>query len=204
MLEIKRRLHVDQDYILEKTRKHGEYKYTADDYWTARNHKIMLLPLHCQYWYDQRNLTSYCKITWEFYFAKNKNSLPPRWHDKFLPKPYVCWHLWKPYTYAACFALSFVKLFVTLVRFVSCFQDQDHKHSTYTCADFYTGSCTKICLSSTQKYSLSFWHDSSYCKNNMGYAEGKEKISVPKSIGKGKRKKKKKDSPYLKIKDRVI
>jgi len=32
MLEIKRRLHVDQDYILEKTRKHGEYKYTADDY----------------------------------------------------------------------------------------------------------------------------------------------------------------------------
>ena len=38
----------------------------------------------------------------------------------------------------------------------------------------------------------------------MGYAEGKEKISVPKSIGKGKRKKKKKDSPYLKIKDRVM
>jgi len=76
MLEIKRRLHVDQDYILEKTRKHGEYKYTADDYWTARigNHKIMLLPLHCQYWYDQRNLTSYCKITWEFYFAKNKKA----------------------------------------------------------------------------------------------------------------------------------
>jgi len=31
MLEIKRRLHVDL-YILEKTRKHGEYKYTADYY----------------------------------------------------------------------------------------------------------------------------------------------------------------------------
>jgi len=38
----------------------------------------------------------------------------------------------------------------------------------------------------------------------MGYAEGKEKVSMPKSIGKGKRKKKKKDSPYLKIKDRVM
>lgn len=40
------------------------------------------------------------------------------------------------------------------------------------------------------KILLSFWHDSSYCKKNMGYAEGKEKVSVPKSIGKGKRKKK--------------
>ena len=113
----------DQRRLLEKTCTHGEYKYTADDYWTTRidNHKITLLPLHCQYWYDQRNLTSYCNITWEFYFTKNKNSLAPRWRDKFLPESYACWHLWKPYTYAACFALSFVKLFVTLVRFVSCF-----------------------------------------------------------------------------------
>lgn len=183
MLEIKRRLHVDQDYILEKTRKHGEYKYTADDYWTARidNHKIMLLPLHCQYWYDQRNLTSYCKITWEFYFAKNKNSLPHRWHDKFLPKPYACWHLWKPYTYAACFALSFVKLFVTLVRFVSCFQDQDHKHSTYTCADFYTGSCTKICLSSTQKYSYHFDMTLHIAKRIWAMWKEKKKYPCPKA-----------------------
>jgi len=37
----------------------------------------------------------------------------------------------------------------------------------------------------------------------MDYAKGKEKVSVPKSIGKGKRKKKK-DSSYLKIKDRVM
>ena len=113
----------DQRRLLEKTCTHGEYKYTADDYWTTRidNHKITLLPLHCQYWYDQRNLTSYCNITWEFYFAKNKNSLAPRWRDKFLPESYACWHLWKPYTYAACFALSFDKLFATLVRFVSCF-----------------------------------------------------------------------------------
>ena len=96
---------------------------TADDYWTARidNRKIMMLPLRYRCWYDRRNLTSYCKNAWGFYFAKNKNSLAPRWHDKFLPEPYACWHLWKPYIYAACFALSFVKLFATLVRFVSCF-----------------------------------------------------------------------------------
>ena len=80
MLEIKRRLHVDRDYILEKTCRHGEYKYTADDYRAARidNHKIMLLPLHCQYWYDQRNLTSYCKITWGFYFVKKIKYLAPK------------------------------------------------------------------------------------------------------------------------------
>ena len=36
----------------------------------------------------------------------------------------------------------------------------------------------------------------------MGYAKEKEKISVPRSMG--KRKKKKKDSPYPKIKDRVM
>jgi len=45
---------------------------TADDYWTARadNHKITMLLPYCQYWYDQKDLTSYCKSTWEFYFAK--------------------------------------------------------------------------------------------------------------------------------------
>ena len=38
-------IQVDRDYILEKTCRHGEYKYTADDYSTARidNHKIMFL-----------------------------------------------------------------------------------------------------------------------------------------------------------------
>ena len=39
----------------------------------------------------------------------------------------------------------------------------------------------------------------------MGYAKEKEKISAPKSMEKGKRKRrKKKDSPYPKIKDRVM
>ena len=38
-------IQIDRDYILEKTCRHGEYKYTADDYSTARidNHKIMFL-----------------------------------------------------------------------------------------------------------------------------------------------------------------
>ena len=38
-------IQVDRDYILENTCRHGEYKYTADDYSTARidNHKIMFL-----------------------------------------------------------------------------------------------------------------------------------------------------------------
>ena len=38
----------------------------------------------------------------------------------------------------------------------------------------------------------------------MGYAKEKEKVSVPRNIGKGKREKKKKDSSYLKIKNRVM
>ena len=205
MLEIKRRLHVDQDYILEKTRKHGEYKYTADDYWTARidNHKIMLLPLHCQYWYDQRNLTSYCNITWEFYFAKNKNSLAPRWHDKFLPEPYTCWHLWKPYTYAACFALSFVKLFDPCEICFMLSRSRSQTLHIYLCRLLHWKLHKNMPFLHT-KILLSFWHDSSYCKKNMGYAKEKEKVSVPRSIGKGKREKKKKDSPYLKIKNRVM
>ena len=71
--------------------------------WQSRDcHTAALLP----YWYNQRNLTSYCKSTWEFYFVKNKNSLAPRWHDKFLPEPYAFWHFWKAFTYAyACWHL---------------------------------------------------------------------------------------------------
>ena len=40
----------------------------------------------------------------------------------------------------------------------------------------------------------------------MGYAKEKEKISMPRSMGKRKKEKEKenKDSPYLKIKDRVM
>ena len=41
----------------------------TDDYWAARidNHKTMMLPPCCRCWYDQRNLTSYCKNTWGFF-----------------------------------------------------------------------------------------------------------------------------------------
>ena len=30
------------------------------------------------------------KLLGNLIFAKNKNSLAPRWHDKFLPEPYAC------------------------------------------------------------------------------------------------------------------
>jgi len=92
MLEIKRRLHVDRDYILEKTCRHGEYKYTADDYSTARidNHKIMFLRSTTNTGMIRETLLLTAKLLGNFILRKNKNSLAPRWHDKFLPEPYAC------------------------------------------------------------------------------------------------------------------
>ena len=34
------------------------------------NHKTMMLPPYCRCWYDQRNLTSYCKNTWKILFCE--------------------------------------------------------------------------------------------------------------------------------------
>ena len=75
-----------------------------------------LLPM----WYDYRNLTSYCKITWRFYFMKNKNSLAPQWYEIPIRAIYV--DIFENLIHMLLvFALSVVKLFVTLVRFISCF-----------------------------------------------------------------------------------
>ena len=50
----------------------------------------------------------------------------------------------------------------------------------------------------------SLWHDSSCCKNSMGYAKEKQKKNIRAQKHGKKKEKKKKDSPYLKIKYRVM
>jgi len=59
--------------VIEKTIISQWSSYAAtDDYWAARidNHKTMMRPPYCRCWYDQRNLTSYCKNTWGFLFCE--------------------------------------------------------------------------------------------------------------------------------------
>ena len=190
----------DQRRLLEKTCTHGEYKYTADDYWTTRidNHKITLLPLHCQYWYDQRNLTSYCNITWEFYFAKNKNSLAPRWHDKFLPEPYI--DIFKNLTHVL------LVLHWALSIFLRPLWDSFHAFKvkiTYTPYIFMLTSTLEVTqkfASHPHKNTPSLWHNSSCCKNNMGNAKEKQKknIRAQKHGKKEKEKRKRKIARILK------
>jgi hypothetical protein len=52
--------------------------------------------------------------------------------DIFLPKPYVV-YIRKPHTYAACNYIELCQIVVTLATRFSCFSDQDHVHSTFTC-----------------------------------------------------------------------
>ena len=80
----------DQRELLEKTWTHGECKYTADDCWAARadDHKTMMRLSAADAGMIKENLTSYCKITWEFYLVKKENSLAPQWHE--IPTRAIC------------------------------------------------------------------------------------------------------------------
>ena len=124
-------------------------------------------------------------------------------------------------------ALSIVKLFVTLVRFISCFWDQDHVDSTYVSIPgysrywfssllFYLDSPTWPLICWLLQWKLRKKHASHSPKMLHPFGitlhivkriwaipkKKQKKIPVPKKHG--KKKEKKKDSSYLKIKDRVM
>ena len=90
-------------------RRKQRYKQTADRYYWAAgtdDHRTIMLPptAHRPYLQLEKSyflLQKYLGIL----FCENKNSLAPRWHDKFLPKPYVD-IFEKTYTYDTCSSIE--------------------------------------------------------------------------------------------------
>ena len=60
-----------------------------------------------------------------------------------LPEPCMIYSLKKPSTYTTCHCVEFGQTLWPLLRNLSCYQDQDHVHSTYICCS-YTGSMQKM------------------------------------------------------------
>ena len=89
----------------------------ADDCWASGTDYDAAAPLPILVWSEKPYflLQNYLG----FLFCKKIKYIAPKWHE--IPTRAIYWYLWKPYSCAACFTLSFVKLFATLMRFFSCF-----------------------------------------------------------------------------------
>ena len=119
----------------------------------------------------------------EILFYENKNSLAPRWYK--IPTRAIYWHIFENLIH------MLLVLHWALSNYLWPLWDSFHAFRikiTYTMYILMLTSTLEVTqkhASHPHKNTPSLWHDSSYCKRNIGYAKRKvEKIFVPRSMGK--------------------
>ena len=123
-------------------------------------------------------------------FCENKNNLAPQWYK--IPTRAICWYVFE----------NLIRMLLVLHWALSnCLWplwDSFHTFKikiTYTPYIFMLTSTLEVpqkYASHPHKNNLSLWHDSSCCKNNMGYAKEKQKKNIhAQKLGKKEKEKEK-------------
>ena len=102
-----------------------------------------------------RIIRTWCLVIGEFYFKKLKRIATPLLCGKQCPTR-VIHRLGKPSTYTTCHCIEFGQTLWPLLRNLSCPQDQDHVHSTYSYCS-YTGGTQQHVFHPPKNVLLLYW-----------------------------------------------